>query len=678
MNAPHPRRSRMPHVVASLPDVVLLPALWLCVITTLTIIIGVFNPWTVVPGTVVLSALTWRWRPSRYTARFGWQGTTAAIVFIVVWAFCNLPYASEYLVVDRDPGFLTLEGVWLRHHGSGNIPLGAAAHVADTVSGASAGSLAYFAGGDTLYAQGAKLVSGLLAIGGWVGGTTLLLAANIVIGAAALFMFYGFARRVVGPLWALAGLFALGVSMPFVAFTRSAYTEPLVLGLTFGGLTFMWVAFSSRRWQHFVAAGALLGAGGLARIDGASIILGFGAGLAVVAWAGIDRRRRIRLRTAFFLAVSVALLVLLLGLIDLLVDSPAYFSDLRGQAIQLFGAMFATILLGALFTLERPWAKLRAVFDRNRRLVANVLAGVTVVVAAVLASRPLWLVTHREPIPLIAGMQGAEGLPIDPTRSYDEMSVSWIAWYFSWILVIVGFLGLAAAIRHAVRARDPRLMVFVTTVAAASLLYLVRVSIVPDQIWAMRRLLPVTIPGLLVLALWLLRSVWVWSKRRRARVRWPATAVVALLAFALTAFPLTTWGNMWAAVQQGGRLNEVNVLCSRLTSDHVVFVSPGNLLPTLRTYCDVEVVQFDEKPTSSQLAAVVDAWGGGSVTLVTSAPEDLPWSGGVPTGPTISAPISMWPNTLSKIPHDPNESPSELWIGTIGSDGTIALADPVE
>ncbi len=104
-------------------------------------------------------------------------------------------------------------------------------------------------------------------------------------------------------------------------------------------------------------------------------------------------------------------------------------------------------------------------------------------------------------------MQTSSGLPIDPSRSYDESSVSWLAMYHGWITVLLAGAGVALLAARIVRTRDPRVAMVVVTVAAASLLYLNKISIFPDQIWAMRRFLPIIIPGLLLAAVYPLQQL---------------------------------------------------------------------------------------------------------------------------------------------------------------------------
>lgn len=664
--------AKLKRVLTAAPDAIALPLFWLCLTVTATIIFRGFTPWLVLPLTLTASVLTWRWRPSAFNARYGWQSTLAALVTAVAWLAVNLPFASEWVDVTRDPGFLTLEGIWLSQHLDPALPVGTAAQVVGTVPTAQASSLAYFEQDGALHAQGAKLVPGLAAIGGWLAGTPGVLLANLIVGAFALLLFYGFARRVIGPIWSLLALVALASSMPMVAFSRSIYTEPLVLGLTFAGLTFLWVAITSRAWHHFLAGGALIGAGGLARIDGVAIVIGVVLGLAVVVFASTNDARRRGDRLNYIICVGAAFVVTAIGVVDLVLNSPGYLSDLNEQFALLMITAVVAAVIGLLFTFSWPWAAVRRLLNRRRRLIGWIAFAAVVLLAAVLLSRPLWYVGRgNPPIDLVAGLQGLSGLPVDPTRSYDELSLAWLAMYLSWPTVILALLGIAVALRRTIIKGDARLLLLLAVVAAPSLLYLLRVSITPDQIWAMRRFLPVTIPGFVVIAMFLMQAMMTRAKGLRGLWRTSGRMTVAVLAASTVIFPFVTWGNMFNTIEHDGRLGEAESICRAVDGRPVVYISSRNYfyLPTLKTLCGVDVVTFRSAPTSSELRAVREAWDAREVVVVTFEDEHAPWAREPVPYRTTS--IQSWPTMLNQRPHDPSNSISEVWLGTIEEDGSV-------
>lgn len=663
--------------MTAVPDRVVTLLLWVSLVVGVAVLVGQFRPVVVLPALAVVVVATWRLVPARLApSRSAALATLAALALAAVWLVVNVPYAARYVVVTRDPGFLTLEGFWLSEHPSPDIPVGGAAAAAAQVPGFEATSGAYFFADGALHAQGAKLLPGLLGLGGWAGGDTGLLVTNLLVGAVALLAVFALARRIVGGWWALVPLVALGTSIPMTAFSRAAYTEPLNIAFVFGALVFSWSAFETRSWWRHLLAGAMVGATALARIDGAASVIGFIAGLALAAGAALLPRARRRAQAGFLAACAAALLLVGVGYLDLRLHSPGYLRDLGPRFSLLAAALVATVVVALLITAPRVWDPLRRFFVRRRRGLAVAAVVAVVLVAIVLSTRFLWLPGYNLQegtgySNLVAGLQAREGMAVEPTRSYDDWSVRWLSWYYGWPMVVLSFTGLAVLAHRAVARRDPRLLVVLAVIAAPSVLYMWRVSITPDQIWAMRRLLPVTIPGFLVATAVTLHALW-------ATRRWWLRSAAAVLAVVVAATPATTWSPLFRVAEQDGRLGQARTVCAALPSDSVVYVQAGgpNYLPTLRSMCDVEVVQIERPPTAEELVAIRDAWDVPVLSVVGFSGDNLPFAQDEVPPPLTTTTISTWQNALSYIPFEPTVVDWPVWVGTVGEDGTVTAVPP--
>src|SRR5665647_2470557 len=386
---------RVARALAALPDRIVLLLFWTSITVSVPVMLNAFDPRIVVPLLAMVVAATWRLMPSRTPHSWPWVVSSLAILIgVLAWVLVHLPHASAYVVVTRDPGFLTLEGIWLSNNPAPDLPIGSAAGVADMVDGVFARSARSTEVGGSLHVQGAKLLPALLALTGWVGGDRAVLAANLLIGAVTLLALYGLARRVVGPVWALLPTVALAGSMPLGAFSRAAYTEPLVAALILGGLMMTWSAFETRAWWRHAIGAAMIGATALARIDGAATVIGLIAGLALAAAAPVGPVARRRLQKALLVAVPVSLAMVLMGYLDLRLHSPGYLADLKSQFQLLTVALIATALLGLLIALPRFWDPVRTAAVRHRNLVGGAGAALVGAIAAVLITRPLWAVSY--------------------------------------------------------------------------------------------------------------------------------------------------------------------------------------------------------------------------------------------------------------------------------------------
>ena len=670
------RRRRLAQAVTAAPDRILLLLFWTCLVVATTLVLGVFRPWTVLPAVAVLVVLTWRFAPVRLAATpIDVWSSAAVLLGAAGWVVANAPYVAEFVVVTRDPGFLTLAGYWLTTHQHPDIPVAQAYEVARQV-GAYVSTGAYDYADGYLYVQGADLLPGLLAMGGWAGGMPAVLVGNLVLGACALIGVFALTRRLTGSLWAVLPTVTLAMSLPMLQFSRGAYTEPVVAALVLGGLVLAWSAFSRRRRSDLVLAGAMVGAGALARIDGAAVLVGLFVGVGLAVGACTLPRLRRRLRADQLLMIASGAAVVTLGFVDLGLHSPIYLTRQSGEVRPLLLATIGAALVGLAVTAHRPWQRVRSLLLTRRRTVARVAVIAVVVAAAVLASRPGWRIERHIDAATgygtaVENLQNAAGQPVDRARSYDEQSVSWLAWYLGWPTITLGLGGLAAMVGRAVRRRDPRLIVVAAVIGAPTLLYLVRVSITPDQIWAVRRFLPVTIPGLLVLATWALAQLWTWLRGRIARAGVLALGATVALA------PVTTWADLLRSPDYAGQMAQLEAVCDALAAvgaDRVVLINTGMpYIASLRSVCEVEVIEFRSPPSPARLAQARSLWGGGEVGLVTFSEATVTWTA-PPDGPAASGTISTWEQALTRAPRTPVQWEQSIWVGTITDDGQVTPA----
>jgi hypothetical protein len=676
--------------VIAAPDRIVTVFLSVCIPIGLAVTFRVFTPALVIPAAVIFAVGFWFLTPARYVgpsdgpvdgpvegpvdgsveraAGRAALGAAIAGVGALLWILVNRQYVAEFVVLQRDPGIYTLRAMWLTDHSTPLIDMSAEALHAGGQPGVSLAALAFPVIGETIYPQSSGLVPGLLATFGWVKGLTGVLVGNVVIGAVALLAVYALARRLVGPLWALVPFGALALGMPMIAFSRAPYSEPTALVATFGGLLLLWVAWERRRVLGFVVAGLLMGVGSLARIDGGIAIVGVLAAFGVVtlfARSSETRRRAALYATAYFLAVG---LMNGLGLLDASRNSPIYLKSESHNVTPLTVATVASwvVVVGFAFL---PLDGLRGWLAEHSRAVARIAGIGSAVVGLVLLSRPLWWTARsiaKSSWPTIANMQVRSGLANDPARSYDESSVSWLAMYQGWIAVLLAGLGVAMLAARIVRTRDPRIVMLVVTVASASLLYLNKISIFPDQIWAMRRFLPIIIPGLLIAAIYPLQQL---ARRRR-----PLTWVAAGLAAATLGGALLPWaGPVPTAADGGGQVAEMQQSCAIIDGRPVVLTGPNPgpayFLPTFKIGCGVETLRY--ATSTPEGLAKIRANYGTDVLAVTFDPAGLTWTTGAAPPPTISSNIVFWGQPLQKPPTTIGITHRNMWIGIVQADGRV-------
>jgi hypothetical protein len=672
--------------VVAAPDRLVTSFLAACVPVGLAGTFRIFTPAVVIPAVIVFVVAAWLVTPSRY--RGVGVGRRAAVgagseqalsraaagaalvgVAVLVWIWVNHRYSAQYVVLQRDPAIYTLRGMWMTDHSSPLIDASAEANAAGGLPGVIYSALGFPAQGVTIYPQASGLVPGLLGVAGWVKGLSGLLSANLAVAGVALVAVYGFARRLLGPLWALVPFAALALCMPMIAFSRAPYSEPTALAAVFGGLTLLWIGWERGQWWTFAVAGVLTGVGSLARIDGGIAIIGMLAGFGVVtlgARSTFVRRQAAARATWFFLGAG---LMNAFGLLDSKLNSPIYLSSESGNLVPLaIGTVLAwLVVVAAAFV---PLGRLREIVADRRSTFATIALVGSLVIGLVLASRPLWWTARLTPESgenAVRGMQIRTGLAQDPTRSYDESSVSWLGMYLGWVTVLLAGIGAALLLMRIVRARDPRVAVFVMTVACAALLYLNRISIFPDQIWAMRRFLPIIIPGLLIAAVYPLRV----AVSRRPWLTWIAGGIAA----AVVAFAVIPWSGPVATTANGdGQVQEMKQSCAVVAGRPVVLTgkNPGSawFLPTFKIGCEVPTLQYVE--ATPEGLAKIRANYGTDVMAVTFDPKSVTWTTGTAPPPVITSAIPVWSQPLQRVPSTIGVIDRQMWIGVVQPDGRVA------
>ncbi|MDQ6657196.1 MAG: glycosyltransferase family 39 protein [Actinomycetota bacterium] len=683
------RPSRFARGWVSLPDRMLTWFLTICIVIGIALIIAQYRWWLVLPAFVVGFVLTRNWIPrTPVPNRAAMLGTGAALLIAVVWSAINIPLAAQSMGVSRDPGLYTLSGMYLIHHPSVNVFVSAGAiQVAHSVPGVLTDWSGY-APDPSTSVQGTGLVPGLIGALGWIFGAGGALHAVVAVGGICLVALYAVGRRILGPIWALLPVIGLAVAMPLVAFARVPYTEPSSLTVGLGAMLCVLTGLERSSGRLFLLAGLFAGASEITRVDGLLDLVGGVLAIGLVAMFAVDPARRQLCRRWLWLFIAGGAVTGIIGVLELYLNSPHYLELLHTQVYALVGAVVLVSTMAQLVSFQPITGRLANSVQTHRRGWSIAVGSAVAVAFAVLASRPLWMINHFVSDPsyvnAIAGRQRAEGLGIDGTRSYDEYTVSWLVWYFGWPVVIAAVAGVILLMVRAVRRRKALPGIAFVPSAISAILYLNKVSVTPDQMFAMRRLLPGVVPGLLLAAGYAFREVaaggarMLRSRARLIRIRgcgpwWRrALAVAAVAAFVL---PVTMWGSLFPVREGAGEQQFANKICGLLNGRRAVMAggapSFGEFLPTLQQVCDVQAMLI-RQPTSAKLAGVATSWGDpASIVVLMFDSNVVSWKGD-PGQPLAQASWQRWDETLMHRPAKAFTQSASVWMGILQPDGSVA------
>jgi hypothetical protein len=586
----------------------------------------------------------------------------ATIAIAVGFGVWQAALRSEQVFGVGDPSVYLQYGYWIAEHGTARIPTSASSF--GTSGGVVFASAGFSVSGGVLtpaFLPGLPLV---LAAGTWLSGLGGALLMPAVLGGCAVLSFGGVVGRLAGGRWAPVGALVLAVSLPEIYASRTPFSEPLVQVLLFGGLCMFIDSFG-------VLGGgmALAGLGGLALgltvltwIGSLSILL---PAFPVLAWLFVARRRQAwPFGIGLFLGIAI-------GLSAALTIGRSYLSTVSaelhvfGLAATAFG--LATALIAPL-ALPEVRARVWRVFTRRQRAVG--LAGeeislpslamivqwaavaLPVLALVVLAFRPYLQTVRGQTSPVlareVAALQRLAGLPVDGQRQYYEQSFSWVLWYLGVPAVLLACASAAVLGRRLVRAViDGSSSIVAARLWALPFLIIVwsvgtvlwDPAVAPWQPWASHRLVPVVLPGLVLLGIWVSSRLTLRAAVLGAS-RLTVTLVAICCALALAIPPLVTSLNPGIVAHASvgryssglarfvsrvrlrgaagsstyaGSLAATSSLCASIgPSASVVFVNASTaaeFAPTVRVLCGV--------PTASMAAGSSSA----SVELVATSIE---------------------------------------------------------
>jgi hypothetical protein len=297
----------------------------------------------------------------------------------------------------------------------------------------------------------------------------------------------------------------------------------------------------------------------------------------------------------------------------------------------------------------------------------------------------------------VAHLQRIAGLPVDPTRLYSEDTLYWVIWYAGIATVLLAGFGAAILIRRCLRDllswRDASgtglnwaLPLAIVLVGSAAVLW--QPFTVPDQPWASRRLVPVVIPGLILLATW--AAAWL-TRRARERGAGGTTAAVVgafcvgamLLPSVSTSFGfgLTHAGTRGGLQPTAGGLAQHSVgahetdaarsLCASIGNSSSVVILDRRIATSfsqvIRGMCGVPVAWVSPKAPASTIPAVLAgiSRSGRHAVVLGSSPPQVGVYGGSPTL-IMKLVTTQYPHELTQPPGAPWRASYRIWMASVG------------
>ena len=593
-------------LISGLAAKVMSSLLALTVVGLVLAMAGLFELWLLLPLSAVAAALTnrlWAGGPLVKAPARVW---VAAGVVAVASIVSNAPFPSEQVIGGRDGGTYLATSAWLAR--DGGLFVTARTGAFKDAPDLEFKGLGFFDLRDDgrLSPQFLHGFPVLLATAYEVGGLDLAMRANALLGGLALMMVFGFAQLLVRPWLALLAQAALASNLVFVFYARAPFSEVLALLFFFAGLWALWTAWHGRSYPTMILAGLLIGGFFIIRIDGLVLLIPL---LVMRAYEG--RRPQStpetrRLARGFSLGLMS---LLALALVDLVVITPGYLAFQGTSVLVIFIGPVGVVAVDTFFGARLIDAA-DGLSQQGRRRVAG---GLSILLILVLAFAYFVRLGVQEVVgdAYPVALQDADGSLLAEGRTFAEDSAVWLGWYLGPAALATAVVGWALLTRQVALGKRRFAVPFLMMFSTMALGYIARPSINPDHIWAMRRFLPVVIPGLLVVAAILIGALWDVRANRTGRA---AGRVAALaLSVGLLAGSVVATAPVASLHEFDGMAADLRGGCDLVGRDAaVLFIGSGDasagslLAASYRGFCGFPVAYTErtDAPYIDQLRSV--------------------------------------------------------------------------
>lgn len=519
----------------------------------------------------------------------------AAIGLVAVLAVVTLAPASEEVLGGRDEGVYTNIAAWVAEHGTLRIRSEALASLAPEARPIFHRGVLVpgFYIGDAvrgeIQPQFLHLHPIYMALGLWLGGLTGALLVPPLYGLLTHLATFLVVRRLLGAWPAVAASLVLGVSLPQIWVLRTPFSEGAA---QFAAAGTIWcltraAATSGTRWG--VLGGLAMGAGFLIRIDAILLLIALLPALAVLH---ASTARPTGWATLAFVPLTFAFAGW--GLLHGYEFTPPYMRFMDQYLGPLWTLAGVLLALYAASLLLR--GRVRAFVDRAYRHGRWwwALAALLVVAGFVFG---MWL----RPQFGVWAYGGRRGF-------VDEAMVR-VGWYFSSVGMVAACGGTLILLRRWLVERRIEWVPFLAVFLAVSFAYFWNPRVSADHPWAMRRFIPVILPGIAVAIT--AAAMWLWDVRRRW---WPAAriAAVLLLAFVL-AHEVRLTLPFWSFREKADAIDQLRDIAQQIPRGAVLLHTTGTEtwvatpLAFVFGYDSLSVMRRPRSPSPEELPRIFEA-----------------------------------------------------------------------
>jgi hypothetical protein len=524
----------------------------------------------------------------RVNADVVWDGLLVA--GLVVAAVLYLGFPTESIGGGRDQGVYANQAIYFAQHGRRDLPYPWPEDATAIFAGAWSGFPGFYNTSGTMTPQFSQLFPMCLAQAFATFGHAGLFRLNAVFALLSLAVFYGVCCAAVSRPYAVVATLFLAFNPSQMWMARITLTEMLTQLFIWSSLLLLVQALKDGRPSLARWAGVFVGGAALVRFDGLILVpllfLARAVSLLVAPDARLDgaadvaggehQRRGLPSSTVWNALYQTALPLSAGAVAYYALFSTPYFRDMeKFYVTKLVGATLialAVLLASAVPLVRRlrPWLTSKAL-----------LSALSVAVCA-LAAYAYWLRPTASTHPM--WKYERVGYSFDVSRAYRQDTLVNLGRYVSPPVVVAAIAGWLLCVWALARQRqNPHLMPLLVVFVGCAAVYLWDPKVYADHYWAIRRFLPVVIPGFVLCA-----AVAVHTGTRRLGPAW-ARAVEGLALVFLGLFTVQAGQLIFTFAQDNGFFVQLEDLARKLPADQVI-VTHG-----YKTWVTPLYVAFDRK-----------------------------------------------------------------------------------
>ena len=419
---------------------------------------------------------------------------------------------TDPMAGGRDMGVYANHAIYMSHHGRLDVPYPDGVDPDDLPPGW-VGFSGVYSTEPTMTVQFAHLFPAWLAQAFSAFGYGGMLRLNAVLAVVTLLALFALARRFMSEGIAAMGVLFLAFNAGQVWVVRNTLTEPMTQLFVAVGLLILTAADPIRPRAAGVWAGIAIGMTALVRLDSLVLLPLLIAGHTVASLLAPDRWPGAR-HTAFY---ASTLPVFAIAVAYYAAFSRPYLVD-HLPAVLPIGA--ATVFAPVAYGLSRL-PVVRAVGSRFLPATPT-LAGASVLVL-VLAAYAYFIRPLAGPFQLLAVESDV------PLRSHVEDALRNLGAYVTPVVLWMAIVEWVLAMAFVLRRRLITLVPVLVMIGGFSAMYFWNQAVMPDHFWAIRRFMPIVLPGTILLA-----ALMGWTVVSRLPARW-RPIVIGIAAVTLAA-----------------------------------------------------------------------------------------------------------------------------------------------